>query len=307
MVQTAVLFETYIRDEYARKVFDAIKAAQPKKLYFYSNKALDDHPDDVRRNENIRSWVKEVDWDCELHTWFRDKQVDVYTSTQCATSWVFEHEEQAIILEDDCVPSLAFFDFCDKMLEKYRDNPMIWSICGNNWMEDYNPHGYDILFTKDMHFYGWASWRDRWEKINWEYDFIADYEKSGFFDAFFNTEKKRRYYKRHYADSHEFLNRTHVWDYLFVNTGWHHNAFGIYPARNLVENIGLEGSHNKQKRKEIWNAPVTYDKPTYDVVNIPPFVQEDPMVEDRIFYLSRYRYTTLKYRIIRKLHSILNI
>ena len=37
-------------------------------------------------------------------------------------SWVFEKEEQAIILEDDCIPNLDFFRYCDEMLEKYKDD-----------------------------------------------------------------------------------------------------------------------------------------------------------------------------------------
>ena len=87
-MDTAVLFETFARPQYARQVFDQIKKAKPKKLYFYSNKARVDRPDEVRNNEEIRSWVKEIDWDCELHTFFREEYVDVYTSVQGAMSWV---------------------------------------------------------------------------------------------------------------------------------------------------------------------------------------------------------------------------
>ena len=93
-MDTAVLFETFARPQYARQVFDQIKKAKPKKLYFYSNKARVDRPDEVRNNEEIRSWVKEVDWDCELHTFFREEYVDVYTSVRGAMDWVFDNEEQ---------------------------------------------------------------------------------------------------------------------------------------------------------------------------------------------------------------------
>ena len=54
-MDTAVLFETFARPQYARQVFDQIKKAKPKKLYFYSNKARVDRPDEVRNNEEIRS------------------------------------------------------------------------------------------------------------------------------------------------------------------------------------------------------------------------------------------------------------
>lgn len=307
MVETAVLFETYIRDDYARVSFDAIKKAKPKKLYFYSNKAREDHPDDLRRNELIRSWVKEIDWDCDLHTFFREEYVDQYTSLSGAINWVFENEEQAIILEDDCVASLAFFDYCEKMLDKYKDEPRIWMISGDNYMEEYNPHGYDIMYTKDMQIYGWASWRDRWNKIDWNYDFISDYEKSGFIDSFFSTNKQRKFYKKLFSLQHEFIMRTHCWDFVFVNTGWIHNALAVFPSKNLVENIGLDGVHAKQHKKAPYNKEVTYTKDIYEIVNVPPFFQEDFLYQNKVFFSVRYKPTLLVYRIINKLKRMFNI
>lgn len=84
------LFIAFARPEYARKSFNAIKAAKPKKFYFYSNKGREGHGDELERNEQVRSMLKEVDWDCELHTWFRDECVDVYTSLWGAINWLFE-------------------------------------------------------------------------------------------------------------------------------------------------------------------------------------------------------------------------
>ena len=72
MVNTPILFETFVRDDYARQVFDIIKKAQPQKLYFYSNKGRD-KGDEIERNNKIRSWINEIDWECELHTFFQEK------------------------------------------------------------------------------------------------------------------------------------------------------------------------------------------------------------------------------------------
>ena len=128
MVQTPVLFETFVRIDYARKVWDAIKTAQPKKLYFYSNKGRKDIEGEIEKNDEIRSWIKEIDWDCDLHTWFRDECVNQYISLKGAMDWVFSNEEQAIVLEDDCVPSLAFFSYCDQLLEKFKNDKRVWLI-----------------------------------------------------------------------------------------------------------------------------------------------------------------------------------
>lgn len=101
MLSTPVLFCTFARPECARQSFNAIKAAKPSVLYFYSNKAREEKPDEVKRNTEIREYIKEIDWDCDLHTWFRDEYVDVYTSLLGAINWVFDNEEQAIVMEED--------------------------------------------------------------------------------------------------------------------------------------------------------------------------------------------------------------
>ena len=57
MVQTPVLFITFVRPDYARQTWDGIKAAQPKKLYFYSNKGRADKEGEVNCNNEIRAYI----------------------------------------------------------------------------------------------------------------------------------------------------------------------------------------------------------------------------------------------------------
>lgn len=77
---TPILYITFARSEYARKTFDAIKLAKPKRLYFYSNKARINNIEEIRNNNEIRSYIDEIDWPCKLETFFRDEYVDIYTS-----------------------------------------------------------------------------------------------------------------------------------------------------------------------------------------------------------------------------------
>lgn len=116
MVDTPVLYIKFARPEYASQSFAAIKKAQPKNLYFYSNKACSDKPDEVTRNEEVRSYVKQIDWDCEVKTWFRNEYVDVFTSIWGTIDWIFDNENSACVIEEDVVASLAFFDFIDKLI-----------------------------------------------------------------------------------------------------------------------------------------------------------------------------------------------
>ena len=146
MVETPVLFITFVRPEYARQTFDAIKLAQPKKLYFYSNKGREEREGEVEKNEIIRSYINEIDWPCELHTWFRDECVNAYDSLRGAITWLFENEETGIVLEEDCVPTLGFFSFVDQLIPKFKDNKDVWYISGDNFY-DLNPSGTDYILA----------------------------------------------------------------------------------------------------------------------------------------------------------------
>ena len=74
----------------------------------------------------------------------------------------------------------------------------------------------------------------------------------------------------------------------------------MFPARNLVENIGLDGVHAKQNKKGPHNKKVVYIKETYEIVNVPPFFQEDFLYGNKAFYEIRYKQTTMIYRIKNK-------
>lgn len=126
MVETPVLYITFARPEYASQSFAAIKAAKPKKLYFYSNKARDDKPDEVKRNLEIRSYISQINWECEVITWFREEYVDVYTSLWGAIDWLFDNEERGIVIEEDCKASRAF----SIMLINYYPNMSVINVFG---------------------------------------------------------------------------------------------------------------------------------------------------------------------------------
>ena len=274
MVETAVLFQTFARPDYARKVFDAIKVCKPKKFYFYSNKAREERPDELRRNEEIRNWAKEVDWDCELHTWFRDEYVDVYTSLKGAVDWVCENENSWIVLEEDIVPSLAFFSFCDQLINYYRNDKRVWYISGDNFF-NLNPSGYDYIFTHYHWMYGWATWRDRWLSVDWDNLRINEMISQGVYNHFYKTKNQAKERIRMLLRWRSFIERTKCWDYYFGIVCDQNNAVGIRPKQHLITNIGMEGEHHKKAIRHFVNAECSYLNSEYLIENKPPFVFAD--------------------------------
>lgn len=296
MVETPVLFETFVRSDYARKVWEAIKLAQPKTLYFYSNKGRADKEGEIERNNEIRSWINEIDWDCNLHTWFREECVNQYVSLKGAMDWVFDNEEAAIVLEDDCVASLAFFDYCDQMIHKYKDDRRVWLISGDNYIEEYNPSNTDYILTTDFQIYGWASWRDRWKLVNWNADFDDFFDKHIFDIAYPRRDMATFQINRYYSER-ELILQTHCWDFVFAYTALANNGLCAIPAKNLVENIGVSGTHNKVEKKDMFNVPVTYTDPTYPITKEPKYVCVDYLYDVMSFERHWKRRQSITFRI----------
>lgn len=286
MVETPVLFITFVRPYYARQVWNAIVEAQPKTLYFYSNKGRPEKAGEIECNNEIRSWVNEIDWDCDLHTWFRDECVDVYTSLKGAISWLFDNEERGIILEDDCVPSKAFWGYCDSMLERFNDEKSVWYISGDNFIEQYSPQGYDVFFTRYKWIFGWACWKDRWDKINWDSDFIKGVIYSDIYKQIYGSRIQSFLYQLFVLKMNKrVMIEEKCWDYVL---GLNIDASGgvvLCPAKNLVTNVGSIGTHNSggKSKSAMVDCP-SYNEDTYDIKNIYPYFVPNFNYEKKLFY-----------------------
>lgn len=305
MVKTAVFFAAFTRPVYARQTFEAIKKAQPQKLYFYSNHAREDNPDEVKNNSIIKDYVNEVDWDCEVHTWFRDVYVDQLTSIRTAIDWVFDNEESAIILEEDCVPTRAFFSFCDQMIDFYKDEKRIWYITGDNFF-NLNPSGYDYIFSNYHWIWGWASWRDRWQAIDWDNFEVESMIAQGVHNHLFKTDQQRKERVKIYRKVAPIVRQTGCWDYALGVTCDQNTACAVVPSRQLVQNIGEVGEHQGNKKGGrtlfVHNPPMDADK-EYIIRNRPRYIYPD-WEFDYLQYKARRKWIPLWKRIVK---DILNI
>ncbi len=244
MVKTPILFETFARPEYAIPAFEQIKKAKPHKLYFYSNKARSDRPDEIERNERIRALVKQVDWDCDVYCYFREEYVDIYTSLQGAMDWVFDNEDRAIILEEDCLASLPFFEFCEHFLDKYEDKPEIAFITGDNYLDNYDTKGADHIINRTFYMFGWATWKNRWKSIN--HDIRVDqFLSERYIEDYYDDKRMAKFWNCFYKKHSSFIDKTHCWDYIFCMNCMMKGFFGVSPVVNLVTNVGTYGEHSK--------------------------------------------------------------
>ncbi len=234
-LNSAVLFLVFNRLDTTKQVFASIRQAKPPRLYIASDGPRKNVSDEIKNVEQVRSYILEnIDWQCEVKTLFRDKNLGCKYAVSSSIGWFFENEEQGIILEDDCLPSNSFFWFCDDLLEKYKDNLKIGQICGCNFQRGISRGDADYYFSVYGLIWGWASWRNRWENYDVE---LTNLGNSDFLNHTFDNQKTIRYWKEIFKSMKKKLIDT--WDYQWTLQLFKQNQLNIIPNVNLVKNIGF--------------------------------------------------------------------
>ncbi len=233
-----VLFLIFNRPEPTRQVFEAIRAYQPCRLYVAADGPRPEKPGEWSLCAEVRSVVNQVDWKCEVLTLWRDENLGCGRAVSQAITWFFEHEEEGIILEDDCLPDPSFFSFCEEMLDRYRDQPTVGSISGDNFLPPAlhmeQPYG----FSKFVQIWGWATWRRFWQA----YDFQLTAEWSEWVEIINRAnpvQNQARYWMQILKALKGGLIDT--WDFQVMYSSWRHGYVHIFPNRNLVTNLGYGG------------------------------------------------------------------
>ena len=185
-LKTAVLLVIFNRPETTQVVFEAIRKAKPPRLYVAADGPRTEVPSDAKKCKEAREIINQVDWDCEVKTLFREKGLGCGLGPSSAFTWFFEHEEDGIILEDDCLPSQSFFWFCEELLERYRHDNRVMHIGGNNFLNGWQKdRDYSYYFSNSGHIWGWATWRRAWKLFDFNISLYEKLKGKNYFQNFF--------------------------------------------------------------------------------------------------------------------------
>jgi len=174
LVTSPILYLAFNRIDSVKRTFPEICKAKPAQLFIGC-----DGPrtgEEQEKTDEVRKYILDnIDWDCDVKTLFRDDNIGCKYAVAGAIDWFFSHVEEGIILEDDCLPDPTFFRFCDEMLERYRDDDKVMNIGGSNILGEFqvtNNLEMDDNYLFSTHFFcwGWATWKDSWEKMDLEMD-----------------------------------------------------------------------------------------------------------------------------------------
>ena len=129
MFTTPILLITFNRPDHVRQVLIEIRKQQPAQLFVCQDGAREGNVLDFERMQQVRDVINElVDWPCELHTLYQDKNLGCGPGPATGISWFFSQVEMGIVLEDDAVPHPDFFEYAVTLLEKYKDDESVRAI-----------------------------------------------------------------------------------------------------------------------------------------------------------------------------------
>lgn len=249
-IKLPILIMAFNRPELTKKVFLEIKKYKPKKIYFSVDGPRKFSKEDSLLVNQVYKSTKIIDWNCKVFKNFSKKNIGIKNKVCQSLHWFFSKEKMGIILEDDCIPHISFFKYCEILLKKYEQNKNILMINGNNFQDGIKRGTCSYYFSNYFSTYGWAGWRRTLNNYDKNIKFWPKWKKSkNFLEIKKNMFKKEfQYWNKIYDLTHKGKIRT--WDYQLMLKMWRDNQCAITPNVNLVSHIGLGVSATNSKAKK---------------------------------------------------------
>lgn len=290
-MRNAVLFLIFNRPDTTARVFETIRRARPPRLYVAADGARTTKAGEAQLCEETRWVASRVDWPCEVRTLYRTQNIGCKVAVSQAIDWFFDNEEQGVILEDDCLPEPCFFDYCDDLLGRYKHDPQVMCISGDNFLSDDVRESIkdSYYFSNFCHIWGWASWRRAWRG----YDVtMRDWPMQGqevLRKVFPDNAPLRRAWTQ--TLSRVFKGEINTWDYQWTYRCWSAGGLTCLPVSNLISNIGFDdrGTHTVDGQSHLAELKTTpLSMPLRHPAKVSPHVVADKWSGRHLFPVARF-------------------
>lgn len=238
MLDTPVVFLIFRRPDLTAQVFEAIRQAKPKKLLVVADGPRNE--DEATLCQQARAVTEQIDWDCEVLRNYSDVNLGCRQRVSSGLDWAFDEVEEAIVLEDDCLPHPDFFRYCEHLLKRYRWDERIWSICGSNFQLGHRRGEASYYFSIHGDSWGWATWKRAWKHYAEAETQWFSFRDSGRLADIFPIPREQIYW-REILDCLFIEGKPNTWDYQWWLASWMNNGLHAWPNVCLVSNVGFGG------------------------------------------------------------------
>lgn len=251
MNKSPILLITFNRPELTKRVFEMIRLAQPEVLYIACDAArAEKGHDEQKKVQEVKKIINKIDWPCKVQYKIAEKNLGCGKSVSQAIDWAFENEDRLTILEDDCVPHIDFFRYCDELLELYKDDQRIGCVGGTSLLAPLGDqvvknYEFSFYFSRVLCVWGWATWKRVWQNYSFKLTDWPQIKKQGLLESYWVSGRNYDHVTAHLEMILD--GQVDSWDFQLVISLALQNQLVIYPKYNLVENIGAgkDAHHNK--------------------------------------------------------------
>jgi hypothetical protein len=278
-LSTPVALFIFNRPDLTRVAFEAIAQVRPRKLLVVADGPRT--PEEAEKCRQARAISERVDWPCEVVTNFSEANLGCKERVASGLDWVFSEANEAIIIEDDCLPDPSFFSFSEQLLARYRDDERIMHINGCNFLSDRISLERSYYFSRyTFGGYGWASWSRAWQHFDKDMKSWPEFKRSGMLAQLFEASGEQDFWRG-------ILDRTYAgeidtWDFQWFYAVWTQGGLSIVPRVNLVSNLGFrpDATHTNTPHERDWlsNLP----RGSIDEIQHPDFVIRNREADNQI-------------------------
>lgn len=264
-----VILFVYNRPDHTMQTLNALDKnidADKSELFIFSDYAKNNQ--DIDAVLKVRALLKEFEKKShfkQIHICEAKEHRGLAGSVITGVSNVINRYGQVIVLEDDLITSIDFLKYMNGALKYYEAEEKVWSIAG--YTPDLKPlskYKEDVYMCLRAGSIGWATWKDRWDSIDWEVKDYAD---------FVGSRKKRKQFKKRGYNLPDMLDRqmqgeTDSWAIRFCYEQFKQDKITVNPTVSRIRNIGFDGSGTHDNdTAEKWN--VHLNEEVKDITYIP--------------------------------------
>lgn len=233
-IPTPVAIVFYNRPEYLGQLVNALSAHRFAKLYLIADGPKTGLPHDRKACDEARHIAERLAVVAEdLFCVYAPSNMGCRQRIRSGLDLLFVQCDEAIILEDDCIPSPDFFRFAEELLARYRDKESVAHIAGCNRGLSSKYFSSSYAFSRFPLGWGWATWRRAWMEYR---DEVDDWPQ--ICQAVWGDDHRALAY---WHDKYERLQNGEIdtWDYSWQLSLWRNHRRAIVPKYNMVKNVGF--------------------------------------------------------------------
>jgi hypothetical protein len=252
---TPVALLLFNRPDMTGRVFEAVAAARPRTLLLVADGPRSDREGEAEACAAARAITERVDWPCEVRREYSDANLGCARRVSTGIDWIFRNVEEAIILEDDCVPHPTFFPFCEQLLQRFRDDERVMVVSGDNLVGGRPAGPSSYWFSRSFHLWGWATWRRAWSRFDLGMSRWPEKRDTDFLASILGDANLAASWRRTFDAAH--AGEIDTWDFAWVFACWLNAGLSAVPAVNLVSNVGFgpNSTHTREPLSWFANLP----------------------------------------------------